>query len=197
VVTVVATAADIRALAETVLDDVGLQLWDVDVTADVVKILVERDGGVDLDALTVANEVLSGLLDAHDELVPSNAYQLVVSSPGLERSLRTPEQYRRYLGTTVAVKTSAAIDGVRRHRGVLRAVSAEGIELVAETTPKGRPLSLGFDQIDRTLTVVDWAEALKAPSRPATAPTRSDVAGARDAASRTPGPAQDSKDHPR
>jgi ribosome maturation factor RimP len=191
-----ATAQDIRTLAEPTLREAGLQLWDVEVSRDIVRILVERDGGVDLEALTTASEAISALFDEHDELVPEDRYQLEISSPGLERSLRTAEQYRRYLGTTISVKTTVTVDGGRRHRGVLGAVRADGIDLLAESKPKGPPLALSFDQIDRTLTVVDWALALKAgDSTPAPGIGPSAPSGRDDAAAaRTVGPARDTKD---
>ncbi len=169
-----ATAADIRALAEPALGDAGLQLWDVEVERDVVRLLVEREGGVDLEALTDASRAVSGLLDEHDELAPEGRYQLEVSSPGLERTLRTPEHYRRYVGSQVAVKTSVVVAGGRRHRGVLHSVGAEGIELLSDAHPKGPAVVLAFADIDRTLTVVDWAAALKAGSAPAARTTTAD-----------------------
>ncbi len=102
----------IRELVEPVLASVGLELWDVEITRDVVRIMVERSGpargrptqlasgpvdpghpapsrpdgglrpGVDLDALSDASSVLSPVLDAHPEAVPPGRYQLEVSSPG-------------------------------------------------------------------------------------------------------------------
>ncbi|HLI01095.1 MAG TPA: ribosome maturation factor RimP [Acidimicrobiales bacterium] len=156
-----ATAADLRAVAEPVLAAAGLELWDVEVSHDVVRVLIERSGGVDLDALGAASEAISALLDGHDELVPDHAYHLEVSSPGLERTLRTPEHFRRYLGTTVTAKTSVPVGGARRHRGVLRSVGHDGIELVSDADPTGPPILLAYDQITRAATVVDWELALK------------------------------------
>ncbi len=93
-----ASTESIRELAEPILASAGLELWDVEIIGDVVRIMVERPGGVDLDALSAASAVLSPLLDAHPEATPDSRYQLEVSSPGVERTLRTPEQYRRYVG---------------------------------------------------------------------------------------------------
>lgn len=162
-----ATAADIRAVVEPVVTASGLELWDVQLGHDVVRVLVERDGGVDLDALSAASETISALLDQRDDLVPSHRYQLEVSSPGMERTLRTPEQYQRFVGTTITVKTVEPVAGARRHRGVLRAVGRDGIELAAESDPTGPPIPLSYVQITRAATVVDWDLALKGGS-PAT-----------------------------
>jgi ribosome maturation factor RimP len=172
---VMATAADIRTLAEPVLHEAGLELWDVQVTRDTVRIFVERDGGVDLDALTAASEAISGLLDEHDDLVPEDRYQLEITSPGLERALRTPEHYRRYVGTTINVKTTAPVAGARRHKGVLTAVADGGIDISPEAGT-GEPLTIRFEEIDKTTTVVDWAQALKGDPAPG-APVAGDESG--------------------
>jgi ribosome maturation factor RimP len=186
-----ATAADIRTLAEPVLHAAGLELWDLQVTVDTVRIAVERAGGVDLDALTAASEAVSGLLDEHEDLVPGDHYELEITSPGLERTLRTPDHYRRYVDTTVNVKTTAAIRGARRHRGVLAAVRPDGIELIPDANP-GEPLALLFEQIDKTTTVVDWALALK--GAPATGTAGADDQPGHDEATGTAGSARDTKD---
>jgi len=161
----------IRELVEPVLASVGLELWDVEVSRDVVRIMVERPvttpeppeasasdpprSGVDLDALSDASEVLSPVLDEHPEAVPAGRYQLEVSSPGIERSLRTPEQFRRYVGAEITVKTFEPVAGARRHRGRLLDVGPAGIDLAPDDAPDAR-LLLRFDQMDRARTVMTW-----------------------------------------
>jgi ribosome maturation factor RimP len=207
----VVSTEGIRELVEPVLASIGLELWDVEVSRDVVRIMVERsrpaggptDGadptapswpgdppdpsdssdafgpsgpsgpsspppGVDLDALSGASSVLSPLLDAHPEAVPGGRYQLEVSSPGIERTLRTPEQFRRYIGSEVTVKTSEPVAGARRHRGRLVEVAAAGIDLQPDADPDSR-LRLRFDQMSRARTVMEWTPGAgrPAPGRPA------------------------------
>jgi ribosome maturation factor RimP len=171
----VATAptTTLRELARPLLSTVGLELWDVEVAKDLVRFLVDRDGGVDLEALSDASRALSGLLDTHEELVPSGRYQLEISSPGLERTLRTPDQYRRYVGATVSVKTLRPVAGARRHRGVLAAADDAGIEL-RTAPPPAESLAVPYDEIERTRTVFDWGPSPKPGSRPAR-PARSAV----------------------
>jgi ribosome maturation factor RimP len=165
----------IRALAEPVLASVGLELWDVEITHDVVRIMVERPArpagaggqeqspagaggnpsGVDLDTLSAASGALSPLLDAHPEVVPERQYQLEVSSPGIERTLRTPDQYQRYLNTEITVKTVTPVEGARRHRGLLLDADANRIVLEPGDRP-GTHFELPYDQIDRARTVLVW-----------------------------------------
>lgn len=156
----------IRELSGPLLAGAGLQLWDVEVGKGVVRILVDRDGGVDLDTLTQASRALSGLFDDHPEVAPNGAYQLEVSSPGVERTLRTVEQYRRYIGETVSIKLTAAIGGQRRWRGTLVSADAEGVKIAPESSPSpvrsegdggyDDAVSLRYDQIERTRTVLVW-----------------------------------------
>jgi ribosome maturation factor RimP len=153
-----ASTESIRELADPVLASAGLELWDVEVARDVVRIMVDRTGGVDLDALSRASAVLSPLLDEHPEVVPEGHYQLEVSSPGVERTLRTPAQYRRYVGSELQVKTRVAVEGGRRHHGRLLSAGDDAIELELRDTA-GRRLALRYDEIERARTVLVWGPA--------------------------------------
>lgn len=176
------TTDSIRQLVEPALTSAGLELWDVEVARDVLRIMVDRPGGVDLDALSLASGVLSPLLDDHPEATPAGHYQLEVSSPGVERTLRTPEQYRRFVGTAITVKTEEPVAGSRRHKGTLVAAGDEGIAVQPEDAPRGTPLQLRYDQIDRARTILVWGPAprptAKAGSRRASSsPTQPKDAG--------------------
>jgi ribosome maturation factor RimP len=176
------TTDSIRQLVEPALTSAGLELWDVEVARDVLRIMVDRPGGIDLDALSVASDVLSPLLDEHPEATPLGSYQLEVSSPGVERTLRTPDQYQRFVGTAVTVKTSEPMAGSRRHKGTLVAAGDEGIAVQPEDARGGPPLELRYDQIDRARTVLVWGPpprpSAKAGSRRASSsPTQPKDAG--------------------
>jgi ribosome maturation factor RimP len=133
-------------------------LWDVEIERDVVRLLVDRPGGIDLDALaSVAGRVVSPLLDEHPEVTPDGQYSLEVSSPGVERTLRRPEHYRRYVGTEVAVKTRVAVNGARRHQGRLVSVDDDGVTVAAE----GGLVTIAHRDIERARTVLVWGPAPK------------------------------------
>ena len=68
--------------------------------------------------------MVSDLLDEHD--LVGERTTLEVSSPGIERPLRTPEHFRRFVGTEVAVKLRPAAEGERRLQGVLEAADDDG-----------------------------------------------------------------------
>jgi ribosome maturation factor RimP len=150
------SAEGIRELVEPAVTAAGLELWDVEVSSTVVRVLIDRPGGIDLESLAgVANAVVSPLLDDHPELTPDGRFQLEVSSPGVERTLRTPEQYRRYVGQDITVKTTAPIEGSRRHSGVLTSVS-EGAISLKPAGAEGPSIDIPIREIDRARTVLVW-----------------------------------------
>lgn len=84
-------------------------------------------GGVTVDELTTMSRRLGDLVEVH-EIMPDR-YTLEVSSPGINRRLRHPDHFRRYVGQTVRVRTLKAFDGRRTFVGVLQAVRDEGVVL--------------------------------------------------------------------
>ncbi|MHB1534271.1 MAG: ribosome maturation factor RimP [Acidimicrobiales bacterium] len=174
-----ASSDNLRDVAGPLLAAAGLELWDVEVTRDVVRILVDRSGGVDLDALSAATGVLSPVLDERSDLAPAGRYQLEVSSPGIERTLRTPDQYRRYVGSPVTVKTTVAIDGARRFHGLLTSADEVGFTLVPEDAPGDTTCALRYDQVDRTRTVLVWGPGPRPHRQPRPAASRVPATGTR------------------
>jgi ribosome maturation factor RimP len=140
-------AERVRDLVAPLVEAERLELFDVEFAAGRLRILVDREGGVDLDALTRATHRISAALD-HADPVPGGRYVLEVSSPGLERPLRTPEHFRRSVGAEVAVKTHAHVEGDRRAQGVLTAADDDGFTL------GGRRFSYG--DVERARTVFTW-----------------------------------------
>ena len=149
-------AESIRELVEPLVIAAGLECWDVESSAGVVRVLVDRPGGVDLDALGSLTQVISATLDDHD-VGPGGRYQLEVSSPGVERTLRTPEQYHRFIGSLLSIKTAVAIDGQRRFEGVLTAADDAGITLQVDDSP----LRLTYPDIQKAHTVLVWGPTPK------------------------------------
>ncbi|HET7489011.1 MAG TPA: ribosome maturation factor RimP [Acidimicrobiales bacterium] len=147
----------VRSLVEPALEADGLELVDVLFAGGVLQVFVDRPGGIDLDTISAVTTTVSNLLDEHDP-VPGH-YTLEVSSPGLERPLRRPDHFRRFVGTTVAVKTRPGAEGDRRAKGVLEAADDEGVVVA------GRRLL--YADIERAHTVFEWGPAPKPGHRPA------------------------------
>ena len=138
----------------------GLEIWDVERSGASVRVLVERPGGIDLDAISNLSRAVSAVLDQRDDLVPDGRYTLEVSSPGLERRLRYPRHFASYIGQEVAVKTASPVNGVRRIKGTLARATDEDITLEAQL-PSGElgELSVPLELIDRANAVFNWAPA--------------------------------------
>ena len=149
-------AARVQELIEPLLTASDIELVDVELQSGVLAISVDRPGGIDLDAISDIARSVSEVLDEHDP-VPGK-YTLEVSSPGLERPLRTPAHFRRFVGTTVTVKTMPAVEGERRVTGTLEDADDDGISVAGRW--------LGYDQIERARTVFEWGPTPKLGGAP-------------------------------
>lgn len=123
--------------------DAGYDLEDVTVTAagrrSMVRVTVDRDGGIDLDAVAVISRVISDALD-EDTSEPAggrtlaNEYVLEVSSPGIDRPLTEPRHWRRAVGRIVTVQI-----GGKTVTGRVSQVADDGVQLDVGGTPRSTP----------------------------------------------------------
>lgn len=161
------TSDRLRALISPLVDDHGLDLYDLDLSGGTLQVLVSKAGGIDVDALSGLSRAISRTLDEHDPI--PGRYVLEVSSPGLERPLRRPDHYEGAVGTTVAIKTVAGTEGDRRVKGTLVAADEEGATVALED---GSERHVAYTDIDRARTVFEWEAtpkaAAKAKARPIT-----------------------------
>ncbi|CAA9211903.1 MAG: Bacterial ribosome SSU maturation protein RimP [uncultured Acidimicrobiales bacterium] len=148
------------ALLRAHVEAAGCELYDVVWAPGLLRVLLDREGGIDLDTLTTVSPVLSAVLDAAEPDPLPGRYTLEVSSPGLERQLKTPAHYRRFVGTPINVKLTAgaAADGDRRFRATLDDADEQGF------TAGGRRLS--YDDVELAMTVFEWGPAPKPGGRP-------------------------------
>jgi len=158
----------IKIKAAPVLAELGCSLFDVERHGSTLQITITKAGGIDLETLTAASRALSDLLDVLE--VGDGRYTLEVSSPGVERRLRTPEHYAGAIGEQVSVKLKPGTGALRRTEGVLEAVDASTATI---STPEGATVVLALDDIDRCRTVFSWGpEAAPSPSKAKPKPAR-------------------------
>jgi ribosome maturation factor RimP len=119
---------ELVAVLAPVIAAAGLDLEEVTISTAgrrrVLRVVVDSDGGVDLDAIAAVSRAVSATLD-RDEVLGEMAYTLEVTSPGVTRPLTAPRHYRRALGRLVTLDTT---DG-RTLRGRVRSIHDDGIEL--------------------------------------------------------------------
>jgi len=148
---------DVEALVRPVVESSGLELWDVSFRGEggrsILRVSVDRDRGVDLDTIAEVSERLSRRLDLED--FGPRGYTLEVSSPGLERPLRTPRHFERSVGRRVKVKTTEPIDGSKVHEGALVSADAEAIVIASE----GGELRVSYAGVASARTVFEWGTA--------------------------------------
>jgi ribosome maturation factor RimP len=153
----------LAAVLAPVLDSVGVTLYDVELTgsgrARTLRVLIDRDGGVDLAAVTAATEALGPVLDTEPAVaaVLPGTYLLEVSSPGLERPLRTPAHFRAAVGTPISLKATTADGTRRRDRVLLVGADDDGIEVELD----GAHEHVGYGDIVQARTVFEWGPAPK------------------------------------
>jgi ribosome maturation factor RimP len=158
------TAADkVHRLVTPLLADLGIEVSDVELAGGLLKVTVERADGtsIDIDAVAEATRIVSRELDVHDP-VPGR-YTLEVSSPGLERPLRTPAHFAKAVGQQVSVRTHPGVDGERRAAGLLTSADLAGIVITSEGSDGPVCRALAYDDIERARTVFEWGPPPKAP----------------------------------
>jgi ribosome maturation factor RimP len=155
----------VRELVEPLLTERELDLYDVEMAGPVLRVVVDRPGPLDLDVLGEATRAVSRALDEADPI--AGHYTLEVTSPGLERTLRTPAHFARAVGEQVKVKLRADVaDDERRVAGVVEAADDDAVT-IRTGTEGGEPVTrrLAYGDIDRARTVFEWGPAPKPGGR--------------------------------
>ena len=129
------TEKTVIALAEPVAKQEGALLYDVEFVKEggiwFLRVYVDKeDGGISLDECEAISRSLSDVLDKEDPI--SQNYYLEVSSPGIERKLKTDAHFQTYLGSCVDVGLYKAIDGAKQLTGTLTDYDGERIRLMVE-----------------------------------------------------------------
>ncbi len=132
-----ATAEEIKQKIEELVQPLavsqGLELVDLELMRarrgrSILRLFLDRPGGgITIEEITRISRVVGDLLDVHD-LIPES-YHLEVSSPGLTRKLKSPEDYRRYVGRLVRITTRQARDGKQVFRGILQGLENDEVRL--------------------------------------------------------------------
>jgi len=152
------TPERVRSLIEPIVADQGIDLYDLELNGGSLRVAVDRPGGIGMDAIAELTRAISRALDEHDPI--SGHFTLEVSSPGLERQLRTPLHFQGAVDAAVTVKTVAGFDGARRVAGILHQADERGI-VVATGPPDGPLVAIGYDDIERARTVFEWGPTPK------------------------------------
>lgn len=156
----------VRQLVDPIVTDLGLDLYDLEQRGGTLRLTVDTplgdDAGVTLDQIALASRLVGKELDAHDP-IPSR-YTLEVTSPGVERPLRTADHFRRVIGDEVAIRLRDVSGDERRVQGTVAAVTESAVELAVDDETGTRTIAL--DTIDRARTVFEWGPQPKPGKQP-------------------------------
>jgi ribosome maturation factor RimP len=122
----------LQEMIRPVVERLGYELWDLEYAPGrgngFLRLYIDCADGITLDDCERVSRAVSELLDAEDPL-PGGQYTLEVSSPGMERPLRTAAHFAPYVGEQVFVELTNPAEGRRRFKGALVAAGAETIEV--------------------------------------------------------------------
>ncbi|HEU4530957.1 MAG TPA: ribosome maturation factor RimP [Steroidobacteraceae bacterium] len=139
------------SLLEPPVGALGYELVDVEFASagsgGLLRLYIDAPAGITVDDCERVSHRVSEILDVEDPI--PGAYTLEVSSPGLDRILRTREHFERFRGSRIRVQLSLPIEGRRRYTGTLTSVTEDSIEMEVD----GEPVQLERTRIQKARVV--------------------------------------------
>lgn len=141
----------LRELLEPVAEGAGVDLEDLSVSPAgnrrVLRIVLDADGGVDLDGIAAVSRRISEALDASD-VMGKQPYVLEVTTPGVDRPLTAERHWRRSAGRLVEVRLAAG----GKVTGRIMGADADGVDLDVD----GKPQRVGYDEVAKATVQVEF-----------------------------------------
>ena len=123
----------VARLAQPVVEEKGCELWDVEYVREgserFLRIYLDKEGGVDINDCEAVSRAMDPILDEADPIPES--YHFEVCSAGLERALKRPGDFARFLGSPITVKLYRPRNGLKEIPGVLRGYEEGRVTLEA------------------------------------------------------------------
>jgi len=156
----------VHALVAPIAADLQLDVYDIERRGATMRITLDTppgsEGGITLDSLSLATRLISRELDHEDPI--AGHYTLEVTSPGLERQLRTPAHYQREVGKTISIRLRDTQAETRRIQGVLTTADDRTATLLLDD---GTGRTVAFTDVDKARTVFEWGPQPKPGKQPA------------------------------
>jgi ribosome maturation factor RimP len=150
----VAQLETIEKLAKPVVESLGYRLIEREFAMEagrlILRIYIDREGGVTLEDCSTVSRNLSAQLDVEDP-VPGK-YDLEVSSPGIERPLRYLEDFKRHTGETIKLRTKEPINNRQNYRGTLTNADAQNIYMTID----GTEFTIPFSALLKARIIKEW-----------------------------------------
>ncbi len=147
----------VREIVLPIVQAAELDLYDLEHESGLLRIVLDQPGGIDVETLGNLARLISAALDEHDP-IPDAKYLLEVTSPGIERRLRTPRHFQQQLGQEISVKLHQKVEGTRRLEGVLLRADEECFEL-STTASRSEPVCrFAYRDVETARTIFRWNE---------------------------------------
>ncbi|MBP3654221.1 MAG: ribosome maturation factor RimP [Oscillospiraceae bacterium] len=142
------------SLAQPVADELGLEIWDVEFVKEAgtqyLRVFLDKEGGVGINDCETFSRTLDPILDEADPVPCSYVFE--VGSAGIERELKRPGDFEKFMGEQVSVKLYQAVNGQKNYVGELSAYNNGDITL----TVAGKTLELKKSQVAQVKLHVDF-----------------------------------------
>lgn len=136
--------SEVWNLLEPVVEAQGMEILEIEYRREsagwVLRIFLDSERGVSVEDCAQISRIAGDLLDAADLI--QTPYNLEVSSPGIDRPLRKPEHFQKYIGNIIAIRTVSPIQERRNFKGRLKDASPERVVLECDTRSYSIPVSL-------------------------------------------------------
>ena len=127
----------VAALAAPIVEGAGCSLWDVEYVKEAgewfLRVYIDKEGGVDISDCEAISRALDPILDEKDPIPDS--YHFEVCSAGLERVLKRPSDFEKFMGADVLVKLYRPRSGAKELKGVLTAYENGNVTIDQAGTP--------------------------------------------------------------
>ena len=125
---------DLTNMFAPVIESMGYELVGVEFHGGehhgVLRVYIDQEKGITVDDCAAVSRQISALLDVEDPI--THAYDLEVSSPGLNRPLFKADDFARYAGNRAKVRLAVALDGRKNFSGVLKGINADSNEVIID-----------------------------------------------------------------
>ena len=112
----------VASFAEPIVKQHGCELWDVEYVREgseyFLRLYLDKEGGVDINDCEAISRAVDPILDEKDPIAES--YHFEVCSAGLERALKRPGDFERFMGSPITVKLYRPLNGLKEIPGILR-----------------------------------------------------------------------------
>lgn len=145
-------------LVQPILQEKGLELVDIEYVKEgknwFLRVYIDKEGGIDIDECGAVSEKLGKQLDENDPI--TDAYFLEVSSPGVERPLKTKEDFEKNMNQNVYVKLYEPIDGEKEYEGILKAFADHTATIEYKKKTRTKQVSIPFEKIAKARLAVTF-----------------------------------------